>query len=998
MKVLVLGSSATRDAFDYDDNNKVELVEYFARSSLASAFSQKTVTGVDLQTINSPFQRRIVQADLEKWFPEFLSSAVFDLLVYDPIDERFNLLKMPNGEICTLSNELIQTGVDKNSTGVEIITSGSDEFYRLWEQGWYALITKLDSLGKRGALRINKVFWSNQSENGESYLPTYNQRYIQAANRFLEKLYRQMAQDLPEDQFYIFQDDLLVGADMHKWGRSPFHFVEQYYKQLISKLNSEFYFRDQQTFYNDEFNKTACILLQQVKAGLLEREIAEIALVGVTNAVLIDQRGRNESMVRPESNGQVSLETDYVRAIFPVHGSTHQLKINFPWPLKLANGISVIFRLSGWTEISYLAIGHTHGKTFRHVKVTNPLQGEWVTFSVGYNDLIFGLQNGWESPEPSQINDLRLFIKGQPERSEGTIDVRWVASWLEKKEDLTKRPDIEQPLLFSRKINRESHGMLFLAIQKYFTRCNPNIKDHVENFLANGDCPLTGDTKLNWPINQPLPEKFEEVGTYRYLWHAMQPVISLMVYARNTKTIAPVFAARDFISDWLERSFFNADPDRKFTWYDHGTAERLLALLFMHELGFEHGFDYRFMSRIRLAILRHGQLLESEAFYALHQLTRYHNHAWFQDMSLIAAAIAMDDFLCAERWLECGISRLTDQVNHLIVKDNGFSIFIENSIGYHHGIQRLMEFAGELVRISGRLSDIPAVAYGLNAWSEYLRYPDNRSPSQGDTFRIPNAGGYKVRHGKAYKKPHCLVLPKAGYAVVKGNHKQVPFMLCLFATSLCKTHKHEDNLSITLFFDGIEWLIDPSFYSHEYKNEIPAYLRSAMAHNVVVIPNKNYSIEPGLASISGSSDQGTFELVGQHTAYSDYKVSRRIKGELSVLAIEGFDCAETLCGKDSVKEKTYLVFHMGEGVSVKMDGDAVMLFHDNSRYQLKLECSTNKPEVYSGWNEENCFKSVAGAGFMQINDTSSVVFQIPIGYSCQWRITVADAGEQNEKK
>ena len=172
MKVLILGSSVTRDAFEYDKSKQLETVEYFARSSLASAYSRKPVTGVDLKTISSSFQKRIVQADLEKRFPELLGSAAFDLLVYDPIDERFDLLRMPGGEICTLSNELAQTGVHKHSEGFETITSGSDEFYCLWEQGWSSLIAQLDSLGKRDALRINKVFWTSRSESGKDYLPT----------------------------------------------------------------------------------------------------------------------------------------------------------------------------------------------------------------------------------------------------------------------------------------------------------------------------------------------------------------------------------------------------------------------------------------------------------------------------------------------------------------------------------------------------------------------------------------------------------------------------------------------------------------------------------------------------------------------------------------------------------------------------------------------------------------------------------------------------------
>ncbi|MFP3449976.1 hypothetical protein SB765_34160, partial [Pseudomonas sp. SIMBA_067] len=76
-----------------------------------------------------------------------------------------------------------------------------------------------------------------------------------------------------------------------------------------------------------------------------------------------------------------------------------------------------------------------------------------------------------------------------------------------------------------------------------------------------------------------------------------------------------------------ERSYFNADEDRKFAWYDHGTAERLLAFLLIWDIGVRQQFEHRFMVRLRSAIFKHAQLLASEMFYASHQASRYHNHA-----------------------------------------------------------------------------------------------------------------------------------------------------------------------------------------------------------------------------------------------------------------------------------------------------------------------------------------------------------------------------------
>jgi hypothetical protein len=181
----------------------------------------------------------------------------------------------------------------------------------------------------------------------------------------------------------------------------------------------------------------------------------------------------------------------------------------------------------------------------------------------------------------------------------------------------------------------------------------------------------------------------------------------------------------------------------------------------------------------------------------------------------------------------------------------------------------------------------------LPRFSQFFHYPARSAPAQGDTFRLNNERGDEIQRLKPYRDPACTVLPKAGYAIVKGNHDDGPFMISVLATSLCRTHKHEDNLSFTLFFDGLEWLIDPSFYSHEYKAPLPAYLRSAAAHNCLAIPGRGYSIDPGLAQIDGSSEGTDFVINGQHRAYDNVLIQREIRGSIDRLELQVVDRAIT---------------------------------------------------------------------------------------------------------
>ena len=518
------------------------------------------------------------------------------------------------------------------------------------------------------------------------------------------------------------------------------------------------------------------------------------------------------------------------------------------------------------------------------------------------------------------------------------------------------------------------------------TDTNSGVREEVQKYLAEGVVSLSKGLMLDWPINAEKPAALTESPTYRYLWHALRPALSLLVHARETGSVPALCAARDIVNNWLDHSFFSPDSDRKWAWYDHGTAERLLVLLLMYDLGLRNDFDHRFMERLRLVIFRHGQLLESEAFYASHQPMRYHNHAWFQDIALIAAAMAFSDLPCAERWLARGVERLEDQFDKLIIRENEYSIFAENSIGYHHGIETLAGFASDLVGITGRASRIPETAEALNVWSQELLYPDGRSPSQGDTFRRPNPTSVANSNPfSAWGKPRCLVLPKAGYAVVKGNDSGSPFAFCMFATSVNSTHKHEDNLAITLFFDGVEWLIDPSFYSHEYAQPLPAWLRSAHAHNCVAIGDVPYSIAPGNASIVGDGAGMAFYLHGTHGAYEGYEVSRNVRGDLERLDIVIEDCVR-LCSAAVGAEGIWLGLHFGEGVRATVAPDGIHLAHPCSRRGLVIACDTENSVLVEGFTPGQSRAGATGVGFMQAVDTVSAYVPMTVGQSRQWRL------------
>lgn len=654
----------------------------------------------------------------------------------------------------------------------------------------------------------------------------------------------------------------------------------------------------------------------------------------------------------------------FLTASFAGSEDSYVLRYELP-EKKLGVGVQAKIFLEGWKDIRYVAIGYTKTARYRHIKASNIRQDAWVDFGFTHQDLMWKLQNGMEPQNDVELKDIRIFVKGTPSNTGASLKIARLAALGRTAEDALPTHSIDPCLLET--------------LYNYLRRSFREYEGIAKTFMGTGKCPMPGGKLLEWPAAANKPEELDSVNTFRFAWHGQHLAINLLLWAEQCGELGPVFAARTLVDSWLEHSYFNPDDDAKFTWYDHGTAERLLAFILLWGKGVELGFDQRFMQRLGTAILSHARLLHSEAFYAYHQPDRYHNHAWFQDAALAAVALAFPAYNESAEWLENAISRFEDQLDKLIVRDGGFAIFVENSIGYHHGVQRLAELVGGLVELSGQNTEIPTIASELVAWSDFLRYPDGRVPAQGDTFRLLPRTGADIRRGKAWDKPGCTVLPKAGYAVVKGNHDGKPWMLCLFNTSLSKTHKHEDNLSITFWFDGVEWLIDPSFYSHEYGEGIPKNLRRACSHNTLYAHEKEFSVEKDFSGLDSVPLEAGFGLKAWHAGYSDFILERNITGFFdgaSFSFVDGFSSSER-AGLD-----TKLRFVFGEDVLVKnKDRCGLILGHKDSEYLIHIcydvDCVDVKLEGVP-----------AGLGFMSCAEVMSARIDLKGGNSIGWALKV----------
>jgi len=677
-----------------------------------------------------------------------------------------------------------------------------------------------------------------------------------------------------------------------------------------------------------------------------------------------------------------------------VEGDTHKLRLLVGRPF-CGNGFSARLYVSGFESLEVLLFGFVLDGTLRRITVPNLWQERWVDVSFSLGDLIFGIQNDWHKLPSGQVSELHLHFTGRTRTGVAEVTLDRLEIWDERVNDfglvVAGRPTTfsvlrEQPSFASQMSPLRPE--LLAVVDAYLERFNHEADAQAEVFMSQGNLP-SFRASLPWPFDATLPPSLDGVNSYRWSWQGLHAVPILLRRAQRTGDVAPIFAARELVTLWLERSYYQVDSDGKYCWYDQGVGDRLLALVLIWDRGLRLGFDQRFMTRVLEAISRHVQLLGTEAFYASHQETRYHNHAVFQDIWLMFATLAIPQLAGAQRYFELAVARITDQIARLLVKDGDCAVLIENSVSYHVGFQWMVEFADDLIRLGGGDSHINRLAPAMRRFVELATYPDGRLPGLGDSPRVANGDMASAAPELPDNLPELTLLPKAGHVFIRGQHEGRAFMLTLSATSLTETHKHADNLAFTLFFDGIEWLIDPSFKSYEPSQPVSNYLRGAFAHNAVALRGLPYSLASGIARVNATRSTATFEIEGQHDAYEDARVERVVRGRFDTLFLDFVERVRPEAADFNVE--AVLMLHCGDGVTASLNGDTLLLRHPASTFALRLTLPTATTRAYHGEFQDGEPRGFTGLGFMEDAPVTTIECALERKADARWKLAAVPA-------
>lgn len=320
----------------------------------------------------------------------------------------------------------------------------------------------------------------------------------------------------------------------------------------------------------------------------------------------------------------------------------------------------------------------------------------------------------------------------------------------------------------------------------------------------------------------------------RNWWWQLQALPFLSWYRGSFQLQTEVERARyffqclDAINCWIGQAMRNEQSP--LVWHDHAAAFRLRNLtnwvLFCHGAGLPVTADARAEPLADL-IVEHLDWLQEHKNYSRHT-----NHGFDQAMIALIVSVMFrcDDF---EVYRKCNRERLKDEITFAFTAEG---VHRENSPGYQKTmLQRLKQLNALVPLGEGKLADL-GVRYieSAEAFLKAMTLPNGFLPMIGDT-----RGGTRGLAYTQVNKIDFLDYSASGYVIVRGIVLEKAFHLIFKASHLSHYHRHDDDLSIHLYFDGKVLLGDGGLGSHNERDKKRVLLRSPKAHNVPYIVGEN---------------------------------------------------------------------------------------------------------------------------------------------------------------
>ena len=429
-----------------------------------------------------------------------------------------------------------------------------------------------------------------------------------------------------------------------------------------------------------------------------------------------------------------------------------------------------------------------------------------------------------------------------------------------------------------------------------------------------------------WDEN-PLGSSTWDFYRHALLWAA--PLVSVWYTDGDAESLALL---QDIIRDWRRH---NGEPPgvSEYAWYDHAVSHRLRLFCWIWELYRTSDAPTETFAQDLLRLIHaHAEAIADEDMYVPSS-----NHGLEQNLALLGAAVTVSEFRDAPRWFDLVSRRMTAYVAENFSPE-GFHR--EQSPGYHWFVLVRLGRMIEYLRVNDRplFSGLDETARRAAVVWPYLIRPNNQVANIGDTSTSP-APAYMPSWGRWWGNDtpitaaSSMLNPRSdageflldfdvGYAVFTGYSISGPQPTCdTYALFKCNAfayaHAHPDALSFILYGRGRDWLVDAGMFSYEDQAPQRQFVRSARAHNLVLVDEQDFRFGEVELVDFGRTERGDFVTVRHHLPQATHTRT------ITFIWPETIEIHDVLSATDNEPHTYTQLFHAAPDLLVMVDSDRV---------------------------------------------------------------------------
>lgn len=380
-------------------------------------------------------------------------------------------------------------------------------------------------------------------------------------------------------------------------------------------------------------------------------------------------------------------------------------------------------------------------------------------------------------------------------------------------------------------------------------------------FLMNSLDVISFDDKINWNYIHHT-----SANTYRLYLQCLNIISHLCDAFLETNENKYLYKAYSLLLNWIYYIKVDNETNR-FKWVDHSVANRVMNIIYFYHVA-KDKLELN-MEIIISVLIEHGEFLEDDKNYVPN------NHGIMVDRSLLLLSVFLSDYELSERWFQKAKLRIT---NAMYRDFSAKGVHLENSPSYHLMTRRIFNQVEEFLKANDKTLG-KQVREKLIQTRDYIGYmvkPDYSLPLIGDTSKGKIT--WIKKSFDSFSDSH------AGISILqsKAENEEKSTWLSFICGYGSKTHKHRDDLSITLYYNGKDILVDSGRYNYDRKDKYRQYFLSPKSHSTLNIVGKDYEIlDPfkhrnNIKTVNFLSNQH-FDLVkGINHAYPNIQLSRTI--------------------------------------------------------------------------------------------------------------------------